>query len=146
MTSVRKINDFKVNIYAHILTILHDLFLFSSPILSSLPVLIFCSSIFSLHYPLIYPSSFLLLIISIIPITMTHPNPFNYSTPQNELIPNSDSEEGKVFYYKMKGDYHRYLAEVTHTHMYMRTCMYTYMHRHTLACKSSMSRLTHNHV
>jgi 14-3-3 protein epsilon len=30
---------------------------------------------------------------------------------QNELIPNSDSEEGKVFYYKMKGDYHRYLAE-----------------------------------
>ena len=35
---------------------------------------------------------------------------------QNELIPNSDSEEGKVFYYKMKGDYHRYLAEVTDTH------------------------------
>ena len=31
---------------------------------------------------------------------------------QNELIPNSNSEEGKVFYYKMKGDYHRYLAEV----------------------------------
>ena len=30
---------------------------------------------------------------------------------QKELIPNSDSEEGKVFYYKMKGDYHRYLAE-----------------------------------
>jgi 14-3-3 protein epsilon len=26
---------------------------------------------------------------------------------KNELIPNSDSEEGKVFYYKMKGDYHR---------------------------------------
>ena len=24
------------------------------------------------------------------------------------MIPNSDSEEGKVFYYKMKGDYHRY--------------------------------------
>lgn len=24
-----------------------------------------------------------------------------------ELIPNSTSEEGKVFYYKMKGDYHR---------------------------------------
>ena len=30
---------------------------------------------------------------------------------KNELIPNSDSEEGKVFYYKMKGDYHRYLSE-----------------------------------
>lgn len=28
---------------------------------------------------------------------------------KNELIPNSDSEEGKVFYYKMKGDYHRYI-------------------------------------
>jgi 14-3-3 protein epsilon len=27
---------------------------------------------------------------------------------QNELIPNSEGEEGKVFYYKMKGDYHRY--------------------------------------
>ena len=27
------------------------------------------------------------------------------------LIPNSTSEEAKVFYYKMKGDYHRYLPE-----------------------------------
>ena len=38
---------------------------------------------------------------------------------QNELIPNSDSEEGKVFYYKMKGDYHRYLAEVRMSHFEM---------------------------
>jgi len=29
----------------------------------------------------------------------------------DSLIPNSSSEEGKVFYYKMKGDYYRYLAE-----------------------------------
>mmetsp|Transcript_6520 Transcript_6520/g.8566 ORF Transcript_6520/g.8566 Transcript_6520/m.8566 type:complete len:250 (+) Transcript_6520:324-1073(+) len=27
------------------------------------------------------------------------------------LIPNSTSEEAKVFYYKMKGDYHRYMSE-----------------------------------
>ena len=27
---------------------------------------------------------------------------------KNELVPNSESDEGKVFYYKMKGDYHRY--------------------------------------
>jgi 14-3-3 protein epsilon len=30
---------------------------------------------------------------------------------KDNLIPNSLADEGKVFYYKMKGDYHRYLAE-----------------------------------
>merc|ERR1711971_17984 len=30
---------------------------------------------------------------------------------EDNLIPNSTSEEAKVFYYKMKGDYHRYLSE-----------------------------------
>lgn len=30
---------------------------------------------------------------------------------QESLIPNSTSEEAKVFYYKMQGDYHRYLSE-----------------------------------
>lgn len=30
---------------------------------------------------------------------------------EESLIPNSNSEEAKVFYYKMKGDYHRYCSE-----------------------------------
>jgi len=33
------------------------------------------------------------------------------SVIEDSLIPNSTSEEAKVFYYKMKGDYHRYLSE-----------------------------------
>jgi len=33
------------------------------------------------------------------------------SVIEESLIPNSTSEEAKVFYYKMKGDYHRYLSE-----------------------------------
>ena len=33
------------------------------------------------------------------------------SVLDKHLIPCSDSGESKVFYYKMKGDYHRYLAE-----------------------------------
>ena len=34
-----------------------------------------------------------------------------HSIIQDVLIPNSSSLESKVFYYKMKADYHRYLAE-----------------------------------
>mmetsp|Transcript_28992 Transcript_28992/g.79545 ORF Transcript_28992/g.79545 Transcript_28992/m.79545 type:complete len:248 (+) Transcript_28992:91-834(+) len=33
------------------------------------------------------------------------------ATIEDSLIPNSTSDEAKVFYYKMKGDYHRYLSE-----------------------------------
>lgn len=33
------------------------------------------------------------------------------SVLDNHLIPSASSGESKVFYYKMKGDYHRYLAE-----------------------------------
>jgi 14-3-3 protein epsilon len=30
---------------------------------------------------------------------------------EKDIIPNTNSEDGKVFYYKMEGDYYRYLAE-----------------------------------
>jgi hypothetical protein len=49
--------------------------------------------------------------ISSLILSLSLPPSLSLSLSQNELIPNSDSEEGKVFYYKMKGDYHRYLAE-----------------------------------
>jgi 14-3-3 protein epsilon len=36
---------------------------------------------------------------------------FHLCIPYIYSIPNSTAEEAKVFYYKMKGDYHRYLSE-----------------------------------
>lgn len=98
-----------------------------SPLLST-PYL--CSSPPSSLYLCLSPASFLSLshyfttLLSLLtpppPHTHTHTTIPSHCWPksllltfiQNELIPNSDSEEGKVFYYKMKGDYHRYLAEV----------------------------------
>jgi len=38
------------------------------------------------------------------------------SVLDNHLIPSSTTGESKVFYYKMKGDYHRYLAEFAQGH------------------------------
>jgi 14-3-3 protein epsilon len=38
------------------------------------------------------------------------------------LIPGSSSDEGKVFYYKMKGDYYRYLAEFQSDPQRKETC------------------------
>merc|ERR1711988_2040666 len=40
----------------------------------------------------------------------------------DNLIPNSTSQEGKVFYYKMKGDYYRYLAEFQSDPQRKETC------------------------
>lgn len=31
----------------------------------------------------------------------------------DDLVPNSESDQTKVFYLKMKGDYYRYLSEVS---------------------------------
>lgn len=48
-----------------------------------------------------------------VPVLSPTPSPsFRQEVLDNYLIPECDSDESKVFYCKMKGDYFRYLAEV----------------------------------